>query len=207
MTQLQLKKIWDPVTRLWHWVLALLVLTNWGLGEFMSFDTISWHFYLGYTILGLLAFRILWGFLGPQPVRWHSMLYRPGEIFHYLRNLSRRQPSGSPGHNPMGSLAVLAMIFTLMGQALSGLFIESDDFFESAPLVSYVNEAVVNSMTWWHHFIAEALLVLVVLHLLAIVFYRLWKYEDLVKPMINGWKWVRVETSEQADKKSDPDLK
>jgi cytochrome b len=207
VTQLKLQKIWDPVTRLWHWVLALAVVTNWSLGKFMSFDTIRWHFYLGYMVLGLLAFRILWGVIGPQPVRWRSLLFRAGDVAAYLRGILHRQPSGTAGHNPVGSLSVLALMIVLMGQAFSGLFIVSDDFFESAPLASYVSEAVVNRMTWLHHLTSTVLLVLVIAHLLAIFFYLFWKHENLVKPMINGWKWVRVKTSENADVDIDSELK
>jgi cytochrome b len=207
VTQLKLKKVWDPVTRLWHWFLALIVITNWGFGEFMSFDTIEWHFYLGYSLLGLLAFRILWGFFGPQPVCWKSLLPAPGDVVAYLRGVLHREPSGTPGHNPIGSLSVFALLIALMGQGVSGLFIESDDFFESGPLVAYVSEAVVNRMTWIHHLSAKVLLVLVILHLAAIVFYRIWKRENLVKPMINGWKWVRVEPPESAENETNSDLK
>ncbi len=207
MTQLKLQKIWDPVTRLWHWLLALLVIFNWLFGEFMSFDTVVWHFYLGYAVLGLLAFRILWGLVGPHPVRWKSLFPGPREIVKYLAKFSHREPSGTPGHNPVGSLSVLALIVVLLGQGVTGLFIESDDFFESGPLVAYVSEEVVSGMTWLHHQFAEVLLVLVVLHLAAIVFYRIWKRENLVKPMISGWKWVRVESSESPENKTDADLK
>ncbi len=202
---LKLQKIWDPVTRLWHWILATLVISNWVIGEFMSFDNIRWHFYLGYTILGLLVFRVIWGFIGPQPVRWSSLLIQPKNIINYLKDAPKRTPSGTPGHNPVGALSVLALLLILISQATSGLFIESDDFFESAPLVGYVSSSVVNSMTWWHHWLSDILLILVVLHLLAILFYRLWKKENLVKPMITGWKWVRVDKSENTSNNADYD--
>jgi cytochrome b len=91
----------------------------------------------------------------------------------------------------LGSLSVIALLLVLAAQAGTGLFIETDDFFESGPLYGYVSEATINSLTWWHHFLSKVLLALVVLHLVAIVFYRLWKREDLIKPMITGWKWVR----------------
>ena len=200
MNGLELQKIWDPVTRLWHWVLATLVITNWVFGEFMSFDTVRWHFYLGYTILGLLVFRIIWGFVGPKPVRWNSLLPRPKKIIAYSRHALKRSPSGTPGHNPVGALSVLALVLALLGQAATGLFIESDDFFESAPLVGYVSSSTVNSMTWWHHFLSSVVLILVTLHLVAILFYRFWKSENLVKPMITGWKWVRVEGQGQDER-------
>jgi cytochrome b len=195
VSQLELKKIWDPVTRLWHWVLATVVITNWIFGEFMSFDTVTWHFYLGYTVLGLLGFRILWGLVGPVPIRWGSLFPAPQALTAYLSKIGSREPSGTPGHNPLGSLSVLALLLVLAGQAATGLFIETDDFFESGPLISYVSEATVNSLTWWHHFLSKVLLALVVLHLAAIVYYHLWKRENLVKPMITGWKLVRSQPS------------
>lgn len=199
MPKLELKKIWDPVTRLWHWALAALVITNWVFGEFMSFDTVIWHFYIGYAVLGLLAFRLLWGFLGPAPVRWRSLFPRPDTLIEYLGQVGKREPGGTPGHNPLGSLSVIALLLVLLAQAGTGLFIETDDFFESAPLYGYVSEATVNSLTWWHHTLAKVLLVLVGLHLVAILFYWLWKHENLVKPMITGWKWVRTRADDRPE--------
>lgn len=199
MPKLELVKIWDPVTRLWHWVLAAVVITNWIFGEFMSFDTVVWHFYLGYTALGLLAFRLVWGFAGPVPVRWRNLFPHPAALKRYLGHLGKREPSGTPGHNPLGSLSAIALLLVLVGQAGTGLFIETDDFFESGPLYGYVSEATINSLTWWHHFLSKVLLGLVVLHLLAILYYRLWKRENLVKPMITGWKWVRKENMDRSE--------
>ena len=190
MNEYELQKTWDPVTRLWHWVLALAVCVGWGFGKFMSFDTIQWHFYIGYLILGLMGFRLIWGLLGPQPVRLRVLLPRPGRIWAYLRQIGRRQPSGMPGHNPIGALSVLAMLIAISAQAISGLFIESDDFFEYGPLAAYVADAWINRLTWWHHTLADVIMVLVALHVAAVLFYWLWKRENLIMPMINGWKTV-----------------
>ena len=191
MEGFHLEKIWDPVTRLWHWVLMLAVSVGWSFGKFMSFDTIQWHFYIGYLVLGLMVFRLLWGFAGPAPVRYRAILPTPTSVLSYLRHMGRRSPSGSAGHNPVGSLSVIAMLIVISAQAASGLFIESDDFFEYGPLAGYVSEAVVNRLTWWHHFNADVILVLIVLHVSAILFYLVWKKENLIKPMITGWKWVK----------------
>lgn len=193
MSDLQREKIWDPVTRLWHWILMLAVGIGWGFGRFMSFDTIEWHFYLGYLTLGLILLRGLWGFIGPAPVRIRALLPKPAELWRYLRHLGRRQPSGTPGHNPLGSISVMLMLLAIGAQAITGLFIVSDDFFESGPLASYVSEATVNRLTWWHHLNADIILVLVLTHVGAILFYLLWKKENLVKPMLTGWKWVKRE--------------
>lgn len=193
----KLDKVWDPVTRLWHWVLALAVGIGWSFGKFMTFDTIQWHFYIGYLILGLMLFRYLWGFIGPEPVTYRAIIPSPRSTIEYLRHIGRREPSGSRGHNPIGSLSVIAMLIVITAQAVTGLFIESDDFFEYGPLAGYVSEATVSRLTWWHHFNADVILILVVLHVVAILFYLLWKKENLIKPMINGWKWVKRDQSDR----------
>lgn len=188
---LQREKIWDPVTRLWHWAFAAAVVANWLLGRFMSFDNIRWHFYGGFAILGLLAFRLVWGFVGPAPVRFASFLPTPGGVMRQLRSFLERQPSGSAGHNPLGALSVYAMLLVVLGQAVSGLFIESDDFFQAGPLHDAVPRGFARIMAVLHHTLPPLILVLVLLHVSAILFYLLWKRENLVRPMIDGWKWVR----------------
>jgi len=184
-------KIWDPVTRLWHWVLAIVVVLGWSLGKFMSFSTIQWHFYCGYTIIGLLIFRYLWGFVGPTSVRYRALIPTPAQTIAYLRDIGSRRPSGTPGHNPLGSLSVIAMILLLTAQASSGLFIASDDFSESGPLAYLVSDAVGDRLIWWHKLLSKIILAIVGLHIAAIFYYLLWKKENLIKPMITGWKWVK----------------
>jgi cytochrome b len=192
------EKIWDPVTRLWHWVLVLSVGVGWSFGKFLSFDNIQWHFYLGYLTLGLMMFRYLWGCIGPAPVRFSALLPTPASLLSYLRKVGQRKPSGTAGHNPLGSLSVILMLLAISAQAMTGMFLESDDFFESGPLAGYVSEATRAQLTWWHHLNADFILILVVLHVGAIFFYLLWKNENLIKPMISGWKWVRRDSDESS---------
>ncbi|MDF1644952.1 MAG: cytochrome b/b6 domain-containing protein [Pseudomonadales bacterium] len=198
MKGFQLEKVWDRVSRLWHWVLVLTICISWWLGEYMEFDTIDWHFYVGYVVLGLMGFRFFWGFVGPSPIRFRALIPTPSQAIQYLKRIGHRQPSGSPGHNPIGSLSVIAMLVSITMQAVTGMFIESDDFFESAPLAAYVSDETMGLLTWWHHLNAKIILVLVCLHLLAILFYLIWKKENLIKPMITGWKWVRTKKSDES---------
>lgn len=191
MKGLQREKVWDPVSRLWHWVLAVAVVANWILGTWMTFDTVQWHFYIGYTILALLAFRLVWGFVGPAPVRFRSFLPTPSQVAACLGRFFKREPSGCPGHTPLGALSVYAMLLVVAGQAISGLFVETDDFFDEGPLNDYAPDGIVEFMSGLHYTLSDVILVLVVLHVAAIAFYWIWKRENLVKPMINGWKWVR----------------
>jgi len=182
--------IWDPVTRLWHWALVFSVVIGWSFGRFMDFDTVTWHFYLGYCTGGLILFRCCWGIFGPKPIRFSSLINSTRDTVDYLKHFLSRKPSGTAGHNPVGSLSVIAMILLLGTQAATGLFVESDDFFESGPLAAYASEDIIRRMTWIHRQLADWILVIVALHVSAILFYLIWKKENLIKPMISGWKWV-----------------
>ena len=186
--------VWDPVTRLWHWVLAASVVTGWALGEFRTFSIMQWHIYLGYLTGALLVFRYAWGWVGPGPVRHRTLFASLRGIPAYVRRIGRRQPSGVPGHNPVGALSVIAMVLALTAQVVTGLFSEDDALFHSGPLASEVSSDTVVMMTGYHNLFAKVVLALVVLHVAAILFYLVWKRENLIAPMLNGRKWVKDRT-------------
>lgn len=190
---MQEQEVWDPLTRVWHWLLAIAVIAGWLLGRFMDFDTIQWHFYVGYVVLGLMGFRLIWGFIGPKPVRWGTLFKSTSNLPAYLMVLGKRHPSGDAGHSPLGAVASLVLILVVSSQAASGLFIESIDFFDGGPLNGYLGSAITDWLGWLHHRLADAILVLVILHLSAMGFYLIWKKENLVRPMITGRKWVESE--------------
>ncbi|MCV6547982.1 MAG: cytochrome b/b6 domain-containing protein [Cohaesibacter sp.] len=187
-------KLWDPALRLFHWALVVCVISTWYLGRFGP-DIMALHFYFGYAILALLAFRLIWGFIGPAPARFSHMIYSPGTLFSYLRCMFKRQPSYWPGHNPLGALAALALLTVLSLQALSGLFVDPDDFINIGPFSHLVSSDWVRFAGQWHHLLSNVLAGLVGLHLAAILFYKYWKGEDLIKAMINGYKEVRERSS------------
>ena len=183
-------RVWDPALRIYHWSLATLVIANWLLAKFGP-SVMTWHFRLGYAIIALLAFRIVWGFIGPAPARFINFFPRPKAFFAYLRSFFSREPSHWPGHNPIGALSVFAMLAVLIWQVGSGLIADPDDFINVGPLASEVSSATSRKAVGWHHLGANLILVLVLFHIAAIIFYRIWKGEDLIRPMITGWKWVR----------------
>ena len=183
--------VWDPVTRLWHWVLVASVITGWSLGEFRTFSIMQWHIYCGYLTGVLLLFRYAWGWAGPVPVRHRTLFASLRGIPAYLRRVGARRPSGVPGHNPVGALSVIAMVLALTAQVVTGLFSEDDALFYSGPLASEVSSDTVVMMTGYHNLFAKVVLVLVVLHVAAILFYLVWKRENLVAPMWHGRKWVK----------------
>jgi cytochrome b len=183
-------RLWDLPTRLFHWALALFFATSWILGEWGP-AIMTWHFWSGYAIAGLLAFRLLWGLVGPRPARFSSFLRPPGAVFAYARTLLRREPSAWPGHNPMGGWWVAAILALLTLQVLTGLVSDPEDFINVGPLAGSVPDSVSRFALGWHHRLSGVLLAMVALHVAAVVFYKRWKREDLIRPMIHGCKRVR----------------
>lgn len=178
-------QIWDPLVRAFHWLLVLCVFGAWGLGKFGPVN-MTVHFWLGYGVAGLLAFRLLWGLIGPANVRFVNFIKGPVTVARYVATLPLRKPSAHGGHNPLGGWSVLALLLALAGQVVSGLFLGTDDYVNMGPLSGHVSEATNKLALIWHYRIAPIILLLVGIHLAAIAFYRFWKREDLVTPMITG---------------------
>lgn len=183
-------KLWDPALRLFHWSLVICVGAAWYLGEFGP-NIMTLHFYVGYVILALLAFRIVWGLVGPAPARFSHFIYGPKTTARYVAKIGKREPSYWPGHNPVGALSVFAILLVLIIQAGSGLFADPDDFINVGPLADMVSSQANRRASQIHEIASKLILLLVVTHLFAIIFYKRYKREDLIKPMITGWKWVR----------------
>ncbi|SNY90547.1 Cytochrome b [Cohaesibacter sp. ES.047] len=183
-------RLWDPALRIFHWLLVICVAAAWGLAEFGP-DIMTLHFYFGYAICVLLVFRLIWGFVGPKAARFSHFIYGPQSLFSYLGKIFRREPSYWPGHNPLGALAAFALLGILTAQAATGLMSDPDDFINVGPLASYVGYETATWASDMHHIFATLLQIIVIVHVLAIVFYKVWKHENLVTPMITGWKWVK----------------
>ncbi|WBU63139.1 cytochrome b/b6 domain-containing protein [Paracoccus aerodenitrificans] len=184
--------IWDPLLRVFHWLLAGFVIAAWLLGKYGP-NVMTWHFWCGYVVTGLLLFRLVWGFVGPPEARFSHFLRRPSAIAGYCRHLFLRQPSHWPGHNPLGALSVIAMLAALAAQVSTGLISDPEDYINVGPLASYVGSEMATNAVDWHELGANIVLILVLLHVAVILFYRFWKREDLVTPMITGRKEVREE--------------
>ena len=177
--------IWDWPVRLFHWLIVLLLI-----GSFLTvkvwpdFD-LRTHRLIGYTILGLVIFRLLWGLAGGRHARFLSFVKGPGAIFRHIGELGRRGDPGHGGHNALGALSVLALLASLLVQTISGLF-NSDDVLAEGPLHSIAGEEFRSFMGQVHEINFIVLLALTVLHLAAIAFYVFWKGQALVSAMIHG---------------------
>lgn len=159
----------------------------------------DYHMLSGYGILTLLIFRILWGFFGSRYAKFVSFLYGARSILRAARTLFNR--SGEPyiGHNPLGSLSVLAFLGVLLVQASTGLF-ANDDIFTEGPLVHLISDATSDQLTRIHRTNVWVIAVLTGLHLAAITFYEGYKGQRLITPMITGKKIVAENTTNTQDK-------
>lgn len=180
------KLIWDLPVRIFHWALALLIAGAWYTVKISG--NMDQHMLIGQSILALLIFRVLWGFVGSRYARFGSFVYKPSEIVSYARNLFSRKGGEYAGHNPTGSLAVFAMLALVGVQVTTGLFATDADEYVQGPLNGLVSSSTAYSITDIHFVNINFLLALIGLHIVAILFYLLFKRENLISPMITGEK-------------------
>ncbi|WP_417518098.1 cytochrome b/b6 domain-containing protein [Marinobacter sp.] len=176
--------LWDLPTRLFHWLLVLavtgsIVTVNLG-GTWML-----WHERFGLTIVGLISFRLAWGFVGSTYARFWQFIPGPTAISAYLKG----EWQGS-GHNPLGALSVLAMLGLVGFQAVTGLF-ATDAIAFNGPLYRAVSSGWNDTITSWHKLTEWFIYGLIGLHIASVFFYTLVKKDNLIKPMISGRKIVR----------------
>lgn len=183
-------RLWDGPTRLVHWALVVLVGVSWWTHEIGRMD---WHRWSGYGVLGLIVFRIFWGFFGGTTARFGAFLKGPAAVAAYARTVFKPGSAALPGHNPMGGWSVLAMLLSLVAQVSFGLFAVDVDGIESGPLSQYVSFDLGRQFAEWHEVSFNILLGLIALHLAAVVFYLVVKRDNLVGAMVTGRRLMASE--------------
>jgi cytochrome b len=189
-------RVWDLPTRIFHWALALgvvglVVTANLG-GNWMV-----WHFRLGYAVFTLLLFRIVWGFVGGRWSRFAHFIYAPSTFLAYLQG--KGKPEHSVGHSPLGAGSVFALLGFLLAQVATGL-ISDDEISNQGPLNKFVSSARASTATWYHKEVGNKVLIaLVVLHIVAILFYLYKKKTNLITPMLRGDKQLTYSAPSSRD--------
>lgn len=174
-------RLWDLPTRLFHWLLALAVIAALVSGQ-LGGKLIDVHGKIGLVIIGLIAFRVVWGFAGSTYARFAQFFPTPARIKVYLKGEWR-----GLGHNPLGGLSVFSLIFLLTVQVVSGLF-SNDDIAFVGPLYELIDKSLSDRLSGIHQLLSNVLIALVVLHVGAVIFHGRVKKDDLIKPMLTGWK-------------------
>lgn len=176
-------RIWDLPTRLFHWLLAACVIGLVVTGN-IGGNAMVWHFRLGYAVLCLVLFRLVWGWVGGHWSRWAQMPLALRQVWAYLR----QGRAHGAGHNPLGSWSVVLMLAWLLLQVATGM-VSDDEIANAGPLTTLVSGATVSAATAWHKGLGEAVLIaLVLVHLAAIAWYHLRKRQTLLPAMLHGDK-------------------
>ncbi len=197
MSAEQTRLVWDWPLRLFHWSLAVTVIGAWLSGEYGGYDWQDAHSYFGFTALGLLIFRVVWGFVGPRHARFSALIPKLGALVSELKGLPGRGGREPAGHSSLASLAVIAMLLAVLVQAISGLFMTDDVFFDG-PWRRMVESDTAKIFEEAHHTASTVIAVLVGLHIFAIAYYRFRKGRRLVGPMIHGRKSADVVSEDDA---------
>lgn len=164
--------VWDAPTRLFHWLLAASFA-----GAFLTGDSERWrdiHVLLGYTVAGLIGFRLVWGLIGTRYAQFRSFLFSPRELLEYLRSLASRSPRHYLGHNPAGSVAIFLLLALGLVTAAAGY--------------ATYNEMGGEWMEEVHEAAAWAMLAIVGVHVAGVLVSSLLHRENLVRAMITGRK-------------------
>jgi cytochrome b len=165
-------RVWDWPVRVFHWSLAACVFIAFFTGESERFSL--WHQTLGYVAGGLLAFRLVWGFVGTRHARFASFIKGPQAILAYLFSLRQTTPEHHVGHNPAGGVAVLLLMGLTALTAFSGWLMAGGD----AP--GWQEEL--------HEVAANSLMLVVAVHVLGVVLSSKQHKENLVRAMLTGFK-------------------
>lgn len=164
--------VWDAPVRLCHWLMVASFA-----GAYLTAESERWrlmHVTLGYTLAGLVAFRLIWGLVGTRHARFAAFVRGPAAVASYLRSLLRGAPEHHTGHNPAGALAIVAILLLAVGVSVSGWAVYSDTGSE------WLEET--------HEVLANLMLALVIVHVAAVALSSWLHHDNLVGAMFSGRK-------------------
>lgn len=196
-------KVWDLAVRVFHWSLVIAFAIAWFSGE----ESEKLHSWAGYAVLGLVLFRIVWGFIGSPHARFKDFIYSPARIVGYLKSLRSKHPEHYVGHNPAGGLMVILLLINLLVVCWTGLEAwgaEGHGPLAAADPVELIGSAHASNMEqnasqgnnkaaekYWeemHEMATNLMLILIVFHIGGVVVSSRLHRENLVKAMITGDK-------------------
>lgn len=187
MQDLQQVKVWDPLVRVFHWSLVTAFIVAYVTEDHF----LGLHVQAGYTIIGLVLFRLLWGFIGTRHARFSDFVRGPQAVVAYLKSLLSRHPAHYVGHNPAGGWMVIALLVSLLLTTLSGLLTYGIGESAAGPFAALGG----NPGGFWseameevHEVLANFTLLLVFVHVAGVIVSGLLHHENLVRAMLTGRK-------------------
>lgn len=182
-------RLWDWPVRICHWAIALLVPAMWWTAEEGDIER---HRQLGLALLFILLFRLIWGVVGSEPARFANFVRGPAAVIAYLRG----EPGGRPGHSPLGALSVVALFVLLLTQIGLGLMAQDEYGLVAGPLNHLVSYDTAEALTELHELLFNILAAVIGVHIAAVLFYTLVKRDNLITPMLSGYKRVAEGTAQ-----------
>jgi cytochrome b len=180
------RQVWDLPVRVCHWLLVAAFIASYVTNR-LGVSYFRYHVWSGYTVLVLVAFRLLWGLVGTKHARFRNFVRGPVHTLRYTVGWVRGQTQYHPGHNPLGAWMVIALLMALFVQAATGLF-GNDEIFNVGPLYGFVTNETSLVLTSLHRHLFYWLLAAAIVHILAVIAHRLLKKESLVAAMFTGKK-------------------
>jgi cytochrome b len=186
MSELNRIKVWDPVVRVFHWGLVIAF----AVAYLTEDEAMKVHLAAGYTVLGLVLFRILWGFVGSPHARFSDFIFRPGVVSAYLKDIALRRARRYLGHNPAGGVMIVLLLVSLLGVSFTGLAVYAADE-HAGPLAFWlggVGERWEHRLEEWHEFLSNFTVMLVLFHVIGVLVESVLHRESLVAAMFTGYK-------------------
>ncbi len=184
-------KIWDLPTRLFHWILVVLIA---GSYVTIKLNMLALHMLCGEAILVLLLWRLVWGLIGSETARFSQFIRHPFAAIRHLLHFPRREPDTQIGHNEAGGWMVVGILALLLAQVGTGLFGRNDEDFVEGPLSKLIAGPLSETLLTLHFLTFDLIKIVVLLHVIAIIAYAVVKRHDLVRPMLTGKKRLPAAT-------------
>ena len=188
MNTQELVKVWDLPLRIFHWLLVA--------GFFIAYltedDLLTIHVWAGYSVAGLLLFRLIWGLIGNKYARFSSFLCSPAKSIAYVRDLAALKTERYIGHNPAGAAMIVLLLFSLLLTVLTGLAVYGAD--QAAGPLAAIGSS--NEKMWEevHEFFANFTLLLVVVHVIGVAVESYIHRENLARAMVTGSKKLTADS-------------
>ena len=165
-------RVWDAPTRVFHWLLVFSFA-----GAYLTSESERWslvHITLGYTLGGLIAFRLIWGFVGTRYARFTSFVKGPSEVLQYAKSMATLKPKHFVGHNPLGAVAIVLLIASGIAIVVTGY--------------AAFNEIGGEWVAELHEIASHIMLILVGIHIVGVIAASWLHKENLARAMVNGFK-------------------
>lgn len=193
--------VWDPLVRLFHWALVVAFCVAY-ITQGEPFETLQnqlngeslqiVHTWAGYTIVGLLFFRLIWGFAGPSYARFANFVHRPSVVLAYVKRVLTLRAPRHLGHNPAGGAMIVILLLSLTCTVIAGLALYGADkgLGPLAGVLADTSDSTIHTIEEMHEFFANFTLLLVAGHLIGVIWESLLHRENLARAMLTGRKRV-----------------